>query len=273
MKRLASTAAQQILLIGLSLVSLYPLWFIVQTALKTTQAYTMNPTGFPTAPTLQSFIDVFRVMPFGRWTLNSALVALVSVVAATVIALFAAYAVAFGRFIGKRAFFNMNIALMALPPVALVVPLFTVMVQAGLINTLPSVMLVYTGLMVPFSVFFLVNFFRELPQELIEAATIDGASHTRILFLIVMPLSVATTFTLVIVNTIWVWNELLFALVFLQDNDQRTVMAGLALFQGRFATNEPLMMAGASLSILPLLVLYLASQKFFIRGMTAGIGK
>jgi ABC-type glycerol-3-phosphate transport system permease component len=157
--------------------------------------------------------------------------------------------------------------------VALVVPLFTVMVQAGLINTLPSVMLVYTGLMVPFSVFFLVNFFRELPQELIEAATIDGASHTRILFLIVMPLSVATTFTLVIVNTIWVWNELLFALVFLQDNDQRTVMAGLALFQGRFATNEPLMMAGASLSILPLLVLYLASQKFFIRGMTAGIGK
>jgi raffinose/stachyose/melibiose transport system permease protein len=273
MKRLASTAAQQILLIGLSLVSLYPLWFIVQTALKTTQAYTVNPTGFPSAPTLQSFIDVFRVMPFGRWTLNSALVALVSVAAATIIAVFAAYAVAFGRFIGKRAFFNMNIALMALPPVALVVPLFTLMVQAGLINTLPSVMLVYTGLMVPFSVFFLVNFFRELPQELIEAATIDGASHTRILFLIVMPLSVATTFTLVIVNTIWVWNELLFALVFLQDNDQRTVMAGLALFQGRFATNEPLMMAGAFLSILPLLVLYLASQKFFIRGMTAGIGK
>jgi raffinose/stachyose/melibiose transport system permease protein len=273
MKRRVSTAAQQILLIGLSLVSLYPLWFIVQTALKTTEAYTVDPTGFPSAPTLQSFIDVFRVMPFGRWTLNSALVALVSVAAATIIALFAAYAVAFGRFIGKRAFFNMNIALMALPPVALVVPLFTLMVQAGLINTLPSVMLVYAGLMVPFSVFFLVNFFRELPQELIEAATIDGASHTRILFLIVMPLSVATTFTLVIVNTIWVWNELLFALVFLQDNNQRTVMAGLALFQGRFATNEPLMMAGAFLSILPLLVLYLASQKFFIRGMTAGIGK
>jgi ABC-type glycerol-3-phosphate transport system permease component len=183
------------------------------------------------------------------------------------------HAVAFGRFFGQRAFFNINIALMALPPVALVVPLFTLMVQAGLINKLPSVMLVYTGLLVPFSVFFLVNFFRELPLELIEAATIDGASHTRILLRIVMPLSVATTFTLVIVNTIWVWNELLFALVFLQDNDQRTVMAGLTLFQGRFATNEPLMMAGAFLSILPLLVLYLASQKFFIRGMTAGIGK
>jgi raffinose/stachyose/melibiose transport system permease protein len=273
MKRRASAAGQQVLLVLLSLVSLYPLWFIVQTAVKTPQAYTTNPTGFPTAPTLENFIDVFRVMPFGRWTLNSVLVAVISVLAATLMSLFAAYAVAFGRFLGRRAFFNMNIALMALPPVALVVPLFTLMVQAGLINTLPSVIVVYSGLLVPFSVFFLVNFFRELPQELIEAATIDGASPTRILFRIVMPLSVATTFTLVIVNTIWVWNELLFALVFLQDNDQRTVMAGLALFQGRFATNEPLMMAGAFLSILPLLVLYLASQKFFIRGMTAGIGK
>jgi raffinose/stachyose/melibiose transport system permease protein len=273
MRPLSRATGQQLLLILLSLVSLYPLWFIIQTALKTQQDYTTNPTGLPVAPTLQNFINVFTVMPFGRWTLNSVLVAVVSVGAATVISIFAAYAVAFGRFRGKNAFFNMNIALMALPPVALVVPLFTVMVQAGLINTLPSVMLVYTGLLIPFSVFFLVNFFRELPGELIEAATIDGASHTRILLRIVMPLSVATTFTLVIVNTIWVWNELLFALVFLQDNGQRTVMAGLALFQGRFATNEPLMMAGAFLSILPLLVLYLASQKFFIRGMTAGIGK
>ncbi len=273
MKALSRATGQQALLILLSLVSLYPLWFIVQTALKTTQSYVTDPTGLPIAPTLANFFDVFRAMPFGRWTLNSLLVAVVSVGAATVISIFAAYAVAFGRFVGQRAFFNVNIALMALPPVALVVPLFTVMVQVGLINTLPSVMLVYTGLLIPFSVFFLVNFFRELPSELIEAATIDGASHTRILLRIVMPLSVATTFTLVIVNTIWVWNELLFALVFLQNNDQRTVMAGLTLFQGRFATNEPLMMAGAFLSILPLLVLYLASQRFFIRGMTAGIGK
>jgi ABC-type glycerol-3-phosphate transport system permease component len=162
---------------------------------------------------------------------------------------------------------------MALPPVALVVPLFTLMVDAGLINTLPAVMLVYTGLLVPFSIFFLVNFFKELPEELIEAATIDGASHGRILFSIVMPLSAASTFTLVIVNAIWVWNELLFALVLLQNDTQRTVMAGLALSQGRYATNEPLVMAGAFLSIVPLLLLYLAGQRFFVRGLTAGIGK
>jgi raffinose/stachyose/melibiose transport system permease protein len=272
-RRFAAVAAQQALLIALSAVSLYPLWFVVQTGLKTREAFTVDPVGLPWAPTLANVLALFATMPFARWMLNSILVTAVSVVASTAIALLAAYAVAFGRFFGRRVFLEVNIALMALPPVALVVPLFTLMVGSGLINTLPSVMLVYTGLLTPFSIFFLVNFFRELPYELIEAATIDGASPARILVRIVMPLSVATTATLVIVNAIWVWNELLFALVFLQNNERRTLMAGLALFQGRYSTNEPLMMAGALLSMLPLVVLYLASQSFFIRGMTAGIGK
>lgn len=273
MKRIWIILVRQGLLILLCLISLYPLWFVVQTALKTPAAYAADPTGLPVAPTLGNFLALFSVMPFGRWTLNSVLVSASAVGAATLIAMFAAYAVAFGRFFGRRGFFNMNITLMALPPVAIVVPMFTFMVQAGLINTLPSVILAYTALLIPFSVFFFVNFFREFPPELIEAATIDGASHTRILFRIVMPLSVASTATLVIVNVIWVWNELLFALVFLQNNAERTLMAGLALFQGRYSTNEPLVMAGAFLSILPLVILYLLSQSFFVRGMTAGIGK
>ena len=273
MRKLSISPVSHLVLILLSAASLYPVWFIVQTALKTPDAYTKDPTGFPHAPTLRNFADVFQVMQFGRWTLNSVLVTIVSVLAATLIAVLAAYAVAFGKFPGARTFFNINIALMALPPVALVVPLFSVMVSAQLINTLPSVMLVYAGLLIPFSVFFLVNFFRELPEELIEAATMDGASHVRILFGIVIPLSAASMLTLVIVNAIWAWNELLFALVLLQNNNQRTVMAGLALSQGRYATNEPLVMAGGFLAIVPLLVLYAAGQRFFVRGLTAGIGK
>jgi len=273
MKRTLATASSHVLLILLCLISLYPLWFVVQTALKTNSAFTLNPTGLPSAPTLSNLSSLLAQMPFLRWTSNSALVTLISVGAATILSVFAAYAVVFGRFFGRRAFYSINIGLIAIPPVALLVPLFAVMVQLGLINTLPSVMLIYTGLLIPFSVFFLANFFRELPRELIEAATVDGASHGRILIRIVMPLSLPTVFTLVIVNAIWVWNELLYALVFLQNNSARTLMAGLALSQGRFATNEPLIMTGVLLSILPMVVLYLASQRFFIRGMTAGIGK
>lgn len=273
MKQLAIILIRQILLILLSVISLYPLWFVVQTALKTPAGYAADPTGLPTAPTLHNFFDLFRIMPFGQWTLNSVIVCVISVCAATLIAMFAAYAIAFGRFAGQHGLFNLNITLMALPPVAIVVPMFTLMVQAGLINTLSSVILAYTALLIPFSVFFLVNFFRAFPATLVEAATIDGASHARILFQVVMPLSVASTATLVIVNAIWVWNELLFALVFLQNNSERTLMAGLALFQGRYSTNEPLVMAGAFLSILPLVILYLLGQSFFVRGITAGIGK
>ena len=90
---------------------------------------------------------------------------------------------------------------------------------------------------------------------------------------VVLPISKAATFTLVIVNAIWVWNELLIALVFLQDENRRTLMAGLTLFQGRYATNEPLILAGVLISILPVILVYLAGQRFFVRGMTAGIGK
>ena len=88
-----------------------------------------------------------------------------------------------------------------------------------------------------------------------------------------MPLSGAATFTLVIVQAIWVWNELLIALVFLQNERARTLMAGLTQFQGRFATNEPLVLAGGLISIAPVVVLYLSGQRFFVRGLTAGIGK
>jgi ABC-type glycerol-3-phosphate transport system permease component len=262
-----------LVLIILAVISLYPLYFVAQTVFKTNADFVLNPTGLPQHPTLSNFSALFAQMPFWQWTGNSAQVVVVSVTASTLISLLTAYAIAFGSFRGRALLFNINVALMALPPVALVVPLFTVMVSANLINTLPSVMIIYAGLMIPFSVFFLVNFFRELPTELIEAATVDGASHLRILARIVMPLSLITTFTLVVVNAIWVWNELLYALVFLQSNSARTVMAGIALSQGRFATNIPLVMTGALLSMAPLIVLYLAGQRFFVRGLTAGIGK
>jgi ABC-type glycerol-3-phosphate transport system permease component len=273
MKRPLAVAVQQALMILLALISLYPLWFAAQTALKTPESFSLDPTGLPNEPTLKNFFDLFSVMPFGLWTLNSTMVVLASVVGATVISMLAAYAIVFGRFTGRLLFLNINIVLIALPTVALVVPLFTSMLQLGLIDTLWSVIIIYTGLLVPFSTFFLVNFFRELPVEIVEAAVIDGASHLEILWRIIAPVSLAGVLTLVTINSIWVWNEVLFALVFLQDNKRRTVMAGLALLRGRYSTNEPLTMAGAVLSMLPLLLVYLASQKFFVRGMTTGLGK
>jgi ABC-type glycerol-3-phosphate transport system permease component len=222
---------------------------------------------------LQNITNVLFHLLIPRWALNSALVTLGSVAIATIFALLASYAIVFGSVRGREFFLRVNIGLMVVPPVTLLVPMFVLMVNLGLINTLPAVIIFYSGLMVPFSVFFFANFFRQIPGELIEAATVDGARHFTILRRVVLPLSFAAVFTLMIVNAIWAWTELLIALVFLQDQGKLTLMAGLAQFQGRYTINEPLVLAATLMAIVPVILIYLGGQRFFIRGLTAGIGK
>jgi ABC-type glycerol-3-phosphate transport system permease component len=260
-------------LVFLAIASIYPVWFILQTSLKTNQQYLLDPLGIPLHPIFGNFSTTFSAFPVARWTLNSVIVSLFSVLGATLIALLASYAMVFGKMRGVQVLLNTNIALMVIPPVTLLIPMFILMVDLHLINTLLSVIIFYTGLFVPFSVFFLVNFMRSVPYELIEAAKIDGLSPFAILRRIVVPLSSAALFTLMLVNIIYAWNELLVALVFLQQQNSRTLMSGLALFQGRYSTNQPLVMAGAFVSVLPVLVLYIFGQRFFVKGMMAGIGK
>ena len=265
--------SQHAFLIIICLAALYPVWFIASTALLSNAAYQLDPTGFPSHPTLGSVRNMLFDQPLPRWMWNSFLVTVSSVAISTFFALLAAYAAVFGRFRGHSIFISTSVALMVVPPVTLLVPMFVFMVDAGLVNHLQSVIIFYTGLLVPFAVFFMASFFRTIPHELIEAAASEGAGPFTVFRRIVLPLSGAASFTLIIVQAIWVWNELLIALVFLQDESSRTLMAGLTQFQGRFATNEPLVLAGALLSILPVVVLYLSGQRFFVRGLTAGIGK
>jgi raffinose/stachyose/melibiose transport system permease protein len=271
--RLVGVLSRHAFLIVICLAALYPLYFIAATAVRSNAAYQLNPTGFPSHPTLASLRDMLFHQPLPRWMWNSFLVTVSSVAVSTLIALLAAYAAVFSRFWGHKVFLSTNVALMVVPPVTLVVPMFVFMVNSGFVNHLQSVILFYTGLLVPFAVFFLSNFFRTVPLELIEAASSEGAGPFTVLRRIVMPLSGAATFTLVVVQAIWVWNELLIALVFLQSESSRTLMAGLTQFQGRFVTNQPLVLAGALISIAPVVLLYLSGQRFFVRGLTAGIGK
>jgi len=154
-----------------------------------------------------------------------------------------------------------------------VVPLFIFFVNLGLVNSRLAVVIIYVGLLIPFSIYLLVNFFATIPRSLEEAARMDGAGQLRTLWSVIMPLSAPAVVTVVVVNAVWVWNELLIALVFLQDDNARTLTAGLTFFQGRFQSNEPLVMTGALIATVPMLLLYIVGQRFFIRGLTAGFGK
>lgn len=271
--RAIGVTIRQVIMIGMTIVALYPIYFILITSLKTNQEYTVNQTGIPHHPTLANYVQALTAIPLPQWFLNTVMLTAGSVVLSTIISGLAAYALAWGAFPGKTFLLRLNVALMVVPPVILVIPMFVLMVRVGLINTLFSVIIFYTGLLIPFSVFLLTSFFKEIPSELFESAQIDGCSRFGILWRIVLPLVVPALVTLVVVNVLWVWNELLIALVFLQNDNLRTIMSGLSMFQGRYNTNQPLIMAGAFLAMLPTVLLYLFGQRYFVKGLTAGIGK
>ena len=269
----ATWTTAQAMMAAIGVLTLYPLYFIVITALKTRKEYLTNQFLPPSDPTLENFRTAFHDGDLLRWIGNSVILTVASVAIAAFVSALAAYPLARVRFRGRLPFIGLNIALMVVPPVVLIVPLFLFFVDLGLVNSRIAVVIIYVGLLLPFSIYLLVNFFATIPRSLEEAARIDGASDLRTLRSVIVPLSGPAIITVVVVNAVWVWNELLVALVFLQDDNARTLTAGLTFFHGRFLANEPLVMTGALIATVPMLLLYVAGQRFFIRGLTAGFGK
>ena len=269
----AGWGVAQVAMLAVAVLTIYPLYFIVITAFKTRQEYLTNQFLPPSDPTLENFRQAFRDGQLLTWVGNSVLITVASVIVAAIVSSLAAYPLARSRFPGRLPFIGLNIVLMVVPPVVLVVPLFLFFVNLGLVNSRLAVVIVYVGLLIPFSIYLLVNFFATIPRSLEEAARMDGAGQLRTLWSVIMPLSAPAVVTVVVVNAVWVWNELLIALVFLQDDNARTLTAGLTFFQGRFIQNEPLVMTGALIATIPMLLLYIVGQRFFIRGLTAGFGK
>ena len=263
----------QAMMIAVGALTIYPIYFIVITAFKTRSEYLTNQYLPPAHPTLENLRAAFRDGQLLTWIGNSIVITLASVVLAAIVSALAAYPLARSKFPGRLPFIALNLVLMVVPPVVLVVPLFLFFVNLGLVNSRLAVVIIYVGLLIPFSIYLLVNFFATIPRSLEEAARIDGAGQLRTLWSVIVPLSAPAIMTIVVVNAVWVWNELLIALVFLQDDQARTLTAGLTFFQGRFIQNEPLVMTGALIATIPMLLLYIVGQRFFIRGLTAGFGK
>lgn len=253
-----------------SLLALAPGAFMVVTALKSEAEYDVNKTGLPSHPVLDNFVQIVLHSQFFEWMLNSTILALGAVLLSTVVSCLAAYAIARMDFRGRSALFSITTALMAVPPVVMIVPLFVLYAQLDLISTFRGAILIYAGLVTPFSVYLLTTFFRTLPQELFESARIDGAGNLRILWNIAVPLSLPALLTLLVVNALYVWNDLIIAVIFLQDDSKRTLMAGISVFQGRYDSQIPLTMAGMAIGSAPMIILYILFQRYFVQGMMAG---
>jgi len=264
---------KQVILLIFSLVAIYPIYYMIVTAFKTRPDWLHNQFGLPTPFTFQNIIDALNKGNIPLWFMNSLIVTVFSLIVSTIVSALAAYALARFRFSGRNLYFNSMIALMVIPPAVLILPLFVLMVNIGLINTLPSVIIIYSGLLIPFSVYLLVSFFRSLPPELFDAAAIDGCTNLDTFWRITLPLSTPAMVTLIVVNALFVWNELFIALVFLQDETVKTLMPGLTLFKGHFTVNEPLIMAGTLIATIPMILLYLFGQRLFVEGLVAGAVK
>jgi ABC-type glycerol-3-phosphate transport system permease component len=264
---------RQAILLLAGIVTLYPVYFMLSTAFKTRNQYLHNPYAFPWPLSLGNFGDAVHGATFLLWFKNSAILTLGSVVLSTICAALAAYAIARMEFHGRNVLFALSTALMVVPPVVMLMPLFILFTNLELVSTYQGVILIYAGLTLPFSIYMLTNFFRSIPHELLESAVTDGARNFAVLWRIVLPLSAPALVTLIVVNGLWVWNELLIALVFLPSDNLKTLMVGVTVFQNKYNLDVPVTMAGMLLASVPMLLVYLFGQRFFIRGLTAGAVK
>lgn len=268
-----SRLPMHLILLFAALLVMLPGYFMIITALKTQEEYAVSKAGFPQALVLTNFDTALRGGRFFTWFGNSLILTGGAVALAGVVAVLAAYAFARMRFPGREALLLLITGLMVIPPVVMIVPIFLMLSRFNLTSTHVGAIVVYAGLLAPFSVYLLTNFFRTIPHEILEAALMDGASSFNILRLVVLPLSVPALITMVVVNALWVWNDLLIALVLLPKDDLRTLMVGITVFGARFNSDVPVAMAGMLLASVPMIVLYLLGQRYFIRGLVAGAVK
>ena len=262
--------SRHLVLMAFSALALVPIYFMAISAIKSKREYLGNPLLPPEQPTLTSLTDALAGGELYRWLLNSIIVTVASVLVSTILAALAAYPLSLMRWRAGPLVLGILVALLVVPPIVLVIPIFEMVVDLRQLNTYHTVIVIYTGIMLPFSTFLLCSFFETISRPLLEAARIDGAGTWRIFWEVVLPLSGPALITVVIVQALWVWNEVLIAVVFLQDQSLRTLMVGLTLFNSRYRLDVPVVMAGMLWATVPMMALYLLGQRFFIRGLTAG---
>ena len=259
-------SAWHFLLMPIAIVMLVPLVWVVMTSFETlAQTQHFPPILWPGTFQWHNYPSAFTSVPFARWFWNTTVVTTVVVVSNLILCSLAAYGFARIKFLGKGVAYFFLLATLLVPLQVVLIPTFLIVKQMHLLNTLGA--LIVPNLANVFGIFLLTQFFRTLPIELEEAARIDGASRLKILFVIVLPLSLPALATLAVIQFLWTWNDFLWPLVTIYKESAFTIQLGLMSFQGSHATDTNLLMAGNVMSMLPMLILFIAAQRYFVRGI------
>lgn len=254
--------------IGSVLTVLPLLWMASASVMPAGEAGSLPPPFFPGEATLDHYRRLFGTLNVGRYFFNSALIA----VAVTVLSLFvnsmAGYAFAKFRFPGRRRLFRVLLAGLVVPAQVAMLPLFLLLKEIGLINT-------YWGVILPstagvFGIFLIRQYALSIPDELLDAARMDGASEWKIYWSVVLPLCRPILVTLAIFTFMASWNDFMWPLIVLNDNDMYTLPVALANMAGEYVQETELMMAGAVVTVLPVMLVFVVLQRYYLQGILQG---
>lgn len=257
------------LLIGLALLSAAPLlWMLSVAFMQPGEASHFPPSLLPASPTLHNFRELFARAGMGRYLFNSFLVASATTLIALLLNTMAGYAFAKLQFAGRDRLFRALLGALVIPAQVTMMPLFLMLKQMHLVNT-------YAGAVIPgmagiFGIFLVRQYARSIPDELLEAARIDGAGEFRVFFQIVLPVLKPILVTLAIFVFLASWNDFMWPLIVLTDSSLQTLPVALASLSREHAQDNELMMAGSVVTVLPVLLLFLVLQRYYLQGLMTG---
>jgi raffinose/stachyose/melibiose transport system permease protein len=268
--RAPSTLPNYIVLILLALFAIVPILVLLMNSVKTTAEIAQAPLGFPTVFHFDNFLTAWDEGAYATTIGNSIILTVGTISITLVLAGFAAFALARLKLKGANLISFYMVIGTSVPPQLFMVPLFFQWRNFGLVNSHIGLIIIYCALYSPFATWLLRSYMVNLPEEFVEAARIDGASHWQVMRWVILPLSWPGFLTAGLVIGLFVWNEFLFAVTFLQKPELKPVATSLFAFQERFSRDWGLTSAGAVIMIFPVVVLFLLLQRRFIEGLTQG---
>lgn len=266
----AGLVVRIVLAVLTAIVMAFPLWVMLTTAFSGQRSFDANVSVIPRRFSLDNFSRVLDAWPVTLWFGNSVVITVITTILTVVVSVLAGYAFAKLRFPGKNVLFLVMLATMMIPTQAILVPQFRIVNSLGLIGTFWAVII--PGAAATFGIFLARQFMLAIPVELLEAAKLDGAGSLRIFWSIVLPLCKPLLAVLTLLALMYQWNDFLWPLIALKDPDLYTLPIGLQFLQGQYQTDYGALMAMTLIAVAPLVVLFLAFQRFFVQGLaTTGI--
>lgn len=273
-KRRLEDILSYVVLIILAAAIVIPILWMVSTAFKTeAQTYSPKPQWIPNPFTLDSFRKFFTTYSFGRMTVNSLVTCIFAMIICIACASLAGYGVTRFQFKGKKQLMNFLLVTQMFPSVMLVVPFYAVLSRYHMTNRLFGLIIVYAATNVAFSTWMLVSYFKTVPVELDEAARVDGASSFRIFWNIILPLIVPGIAAVAMFVLFSGWNEYMYSSVLISNDQLKTLTVGIISLNSQYQIKWNDLMAASTVSSLPLVVLFVCFQRYFIAGMTGGAVK